>query len=120
MKLNPKSYIQHSSNFENGILNINNNSGKETIGLIAQEVYKVIPEASNKPENENIELWSMDYIRLIPVLIKGMQQQQQIIEKQEQKIEIQTQTINTLKQQTDKMKVMEQRLEKLEKLMKNK
>ena len=110
MKLKPKSYIQHSSNFENGILNINNNSGKETIGLIAQEVYEVIPEASNKPEDENKELWSMDYIRLIPVLIKGMQQQQQTIQQQKEENQLQNQTIANL----------EQRLEKLEKLMQNK
>ncbi|HHH52631.1 MAG TPA: hypothetical protein ENK91_03150, partial [Bacteroidetes bacterium] len=104
MKLVPKSYIHHSSTFEDGVLSISD-EGEHTIGLIAQEVYKIIPEAVQKPEDESKDLWSMDYEKLIPVLIKGMQQQQETIEdlKEENK---------TLKQQLQN--VME-RLDVLEK-----
>ncbi len=79
MKLVPKSYIHHSSTFEDNKLSIKDD-GEKTIGLIAQEVYKIIPEAVQKPEDENKELWSMDYEKLIPVLIKGMQEQQKEIQ----------------------------------------
>ena len=59
------------------------------IGLIAQDVEKIVPEI--------IELWrlsddcqdarSIDYPRLIPVLIEAIKEQQIIIENQNQKIE---------------------------------
>jgi hypothetical protein len=48
--------------------------GVKTIGLIAQELYEIIPEAVSKPENEATELWGIDYDKLIPVLIKAIQE----------------------------------------------
>jgi hypothetical protein len=56
------------------------NEGRHDIGLIAQEVYNIIPEAVNKPENEDKELWSISYDKLIPVLINAVKEQQQQIE----------------------------------------
>jgi len=102
MKLKPKRYFQHSSIFENNNLSIKE-EGENTIGLIAQEVYKIIPEAVQKPENESKELWSMNYEKLTPVLIKGMQEQQQqinelkeIVKAQNRKIEEQNKRIEQL------------------------
>ena len=43
--------------------------------MIAQEVAQVIPEAVEIPEDDSKDLWSMEYEKLIPVLIKGMQEQ---------------------------------------------
>lgn len=64
-------------------------SGKEKIGLIAQEVLKVIPEVvvqgSEGVEKEDgsiegaTDRLGIYYSDLIPVIIKGMQDQQQII-----------------------------------------
>lgn len=58
------------------------------IGLVAQEVQKVIPEAVDIPEDENRDLWSISYSSLIPVLVKAIQEQQKQIE--DLKREIQT------------------------------
>lgn len=75
MALEPKSYEQHSSKFDNGQLKILPDS-ENTIGFIAQEVYKIVPEAVMKPVNEDQELWGMSYEKLTPVIIKGIQEQQ--------------------------------------------
>lgn len=79
LQLQPKSYNHHNSIFtENGI-NISETNTKR-IGFIAQEVYKIIPEVVSKPENEITDLWSMSYEKLVPVLVKAIQEQQEVIE----------------------------------------
>jgi len=72
--LEPKSYIHHPQLSEDDVLQIDRSTGTETIGLIAQEVYQIIPEAVRKPDNIELELWSMDYAKLIPVLISGIKE----------------------------------------------
>ena len=86
MQLLPKSYNHYSSEFKNDEL-ILKDEYKATIGLIAQEVYEIIPEAVQKPENEGAELWGLDYEKLMPVLIKGIQEQQSEIEKLKKQID---------------------------------
>ncbi|MBI1912649.1 MAG: tail fiber domain-containing protein [Deltaproteobacteria bacterium] len=58
------------------------------IGLVAQDVHKVIPEAVTAPGDEKKALWSISYDDIIPVLIKALQEQQAQIE--QLKNEIQT------------------------------
>jgi hypothetical protein len=46
-------------------------------GLLAQDVYKVYPEAVRKGgADPDLDPWMIDYGRLTPLLIRGMQQQQ--------------------------------------------
>lgn len=72
--MTPKKYDHHTADFtEQGDLNIGEEM-EATIGLIAQEVHEIIPEAVNKPMDPNQNLWSMDYEKLIPVLIKSIQE----------------------------------------------
>lgn len=74
-QLKPVSYFQHEQDADaEGISTTE--KGENTIGLIAQEVYKLIPEAVNKPEDDSKQLWSMNYEKLIPVLIKSIQELQ--------------------------------------------
>ncbi|MBU2566282.1 tail fiber domain-containing protein [Patescibacteria group bacterium] len=73
MELKPKQYDHHSSEFEKDSIVIKNDFQHE-IGLVAQEVYLIIPEAVFKPNNEKIDLWGMDYEKLIPVTIKAIQE----------------------------------------------
>ncbi len=86
MKLKPVSYYQHNSSQTDGKLVIEN-TGAKNIGFIAQEMYNVIPEVVNMPENEENMLWSMSYEKLVPVLTKAIQEQQVIIESQGSTIE---------------------------------
>ena len=97
MALRPVSYFQHNSSFENDKLEIAE-EGSQQIGFIAQEVYKVVKTASLKPNDESKELWSMDYEKIIPVLVKGMQEQQELIETQKTQLEIQNQKIEEMYQ----------------------
>lgn len=75
MQIKPKSYTYHSNKFDNGKI-IFTKPMINSIGLIAQELYEIIPEAVYKPKDENIDLWAVDYNKLIPVLIKAIQEQQ--------------------------------------------
>ncbi len=86
LQLKPVSYFHHQSENDGNKL-IVLKEGAQDIGLIAQEVYQVIPEAVNQPENENTDLWTMSYEKLIPALIKAIQEQQEIIKKQEELIQ---------------------------------
>ncbi|QOI97907.1 MAG: tail fiber domain-containing protein [Flammeovirgaceae bacterium] len=80
MMLNPKKYVHHSSTFESGSLKLLD--GTATVGLIAQEVYPLIPEVVYKPSDETNDLWSLDYTKLVPVLIKAIHEQQALITNQ--------------------------------------
>jgi len=79
MQLNPQSYYHHSTESKANTIDIKQEGSME-IGLIAQEVYELIPEAVNRPANEETDLWSLSYDKLIPVLVKAIQEQQQQID----------------------------------------
>ena len=72
----------------------NSDSGETYFGLIAQELKEIFPNTvivSSQPNSavgEIQDLHSVSYIDLIPVLIKGMQEQQIQIEQQKQQIEM--------------------------------
>jgi len=83
MQIKPKSYLYKSSTFKNGRLEIVGPS-EQDIGFIAQELYNIIPEMVYKPEDESLDLWSVNYDKMTPVLVKAIQEQQQIIENQQQ------------------------------------
>ena len=59
--------------------------GKHDIGLIAEEVGKVIPEIVAYEDN-GIDAKSVDYARIVAVLIEGMKEQQQQISRQQNSI----------------------------------
>jgi len=85
LKLKPCSYIQHPQASEESCMATDRSAGTETIGLIAQEVWEVIPEAVMKPDDEAEELWGMDYDKLVPVLINGIRElaeQQKILQQE--------------------------------------
>jgi hypothetical protein len=50
-------------------------------GIIAQDLYEIMPRAVTKgDDNEEVEtVWSVDYSKLVPMLIKAHQEQQAII-----------------------------------------
>lgn len=82
MALKPVTYNFSNINYSPGtsLHILNNSSGKNELGLLAQEVYKLFPETVSKPEDETRELWAIDYSKLTVILIKAIQEQQQEIE----------------------------------------
>jgi hypothetical protein len=107
-KLHPKQYqYRQDGNFK--LMNLPTGN---RYGLIADDVEKVLPNlvkeskfntrdvqpqefinpkerSTNKPlvKNEEIDYKALNYTELIPIMIKGMQEQQAVIEKQQQQID---------------------------------
>lgn len=85
MQLAPKSYVQHNSNNQDGRLKIEP-TGTKSIGFLAQDLQKVIPEIVTVPKDESKQLWSVDYTRIIPVMVQAIQDQQAIIDAQKSEL----------------------------------
>ena len=84
--LSPKTYFQHNSEFESGNLIINK-KGVNDIGFLAQEVLHIIPEIVSIPQDENKDLWGLNYEKLTPILVKAIQEQQEIIDNLKKQME---------------------------------
>ncbi|MCF8217914.1 MAG: tail fiber domain-containing protein [Bacteroidales bacterium] len=93
---------------------------KQQTGLVAQEVKDIIPQIvkdfeieynsdTETYEKKETEYLSIDYISLVPVLINGIQEQQETIKSQKHKID----------QLENKVDSMEERLNRLEKMVNN-
>ncbi len=117
MQLQPKSYFHHNSETnEDGTFTMIGSHKTYTFGFIAQELNQVIPEAVYVPEDESKNLWAIDYEKLIPVLTKAVQEQQQEIEtlKAENKmIRTQDSRMKSLETENANLKARLGRLEKL-------
>jgi hypothetical protein len=84
LQLNPVSYNQYDSEIIGDEI-VLKETYKSTIGLIAQEVNDLIPEAVGV--GNDTELWGLDYDKIIPVLIKAIQEQQTQIEELKSRVE---------------------------------
>ena len=76
LRLEPKRYVRTNSvteakTVEKESQETEEKEGASQIGLIAQEVYEVVPEAVAMP-NEVRETWALSYSSLIPVLVKAI------------------------------------------------
>jgi hypothetical protein len=91
------------------------NQKDKSIGLIAQDVQKIIKEVVHA-DSDNEKTLSISYTELIPVLIKALQEQQEIINKQNSKIESLTAEFN---QKDETFKTFDQRLKQMEAIMKS-
>jgi polyhydroxyalkanoate synthesis regulator phasin len=58
-------------------------------GFLAQDLLRLYPQAvQTGGENEKTNPWMVDYSKLTPLLVKSVQQQQELIEKQKNEIDI--------------------------------
>lgn len=59
---------------------ISDEAKTRTTGFIAQDLYKVYPEAVSKGnEDVKVKAWMVDYSKLTPLLVKAVQDQQKEI-----------------------------------------
>jgi trimeric autotransporter adhesin len=79
--------------------------GKIRLGLIAQDVEKVINEVVDKG-NDPSQTLGINYSELVPVLIKGIQEQQRQIESVRQENSELKSELNSLKQEIEEIKTM--------------
>lgn len=108
LKMTPKSYVQYNSTFENNQLVLDMQQGQKDIGFIAQELYKILPEVVQKPKDENKELWSVNYEKIVPVTVKAIQELNRKIEQLEAEN-------NLLKKQLYRLDALEAKINKLTK-----
>lgn len=79
--------------------NFKNDPNKtKTTGFLAQELFKVYPDAVSKPATED-GIWQVDYGRITPLLVKAIQDQQQ--------------QINALKEENEQLKIKSKEIEAL-------
>ncbi len=93
IKVEPVSYHYRTEDFPE-----KNFTKKETFGFIAQDIVEIFPELVH--ENRNGYL-SVNYTALIPVLVQGFKEQQQIIEQQVDDIELLKQQVQALMAKSD-------------------
>ena len=87
-------------------------NGKHDVGLIAEEVGEIIPEVVEYEEN-GVDAKSVDYARLVAVLIEAVKEQQKMIEKlQDEK----TSTTAELKQTKQALQNVQARLAEVDNL----
>ena len=108
----------------------NNPNTDKKLGLIAQDLYRVIPEVvsthesladgNNRSKTKRVEANRMGvyYSDLIPVLIKAIQEQQTIIDTQNSKLTNQDLKINNLTAEIGQFSAIEQRVKQLENALK--
>jgi hypothetical protein len=106
LQLQPKSYNWKTRESE-----------YKSLGLIAQELQPIIKELVYVTD-EDTQMLSVNYTELIPILIKAMQEQQEIIDTQSKTIFTQDSKINTLTTELDQLKTLDARVEQLEALLK--
>ncbi|NTV83769.1 MAG: hypothetical protein HGA23_05645, partial [Bacteroidales bacterium] len=94
MKLEPIAYFHHNSTIKNKEIIIEN-EGVNDIGFVAEDIYLLIPEVVTKPEDESKALWGMSYEKLVPVLVKAIQEQQELILSLEERIEEMERKVNS-------------------------
>ena len=89
LKLQPMRFVwvDWTMDQETGGIEINEATGETDFGLIAQDVYEIMPEAVKKPEDESTEYWGLAYDKLIAVLAKAIQEQQAQIEELKKEIQ---------------------------------
>jgi len=110
MAMRPVSYDFHTGRtLKDGVVTFTaKDKPVKSMGFLAQELAKVVPEAVKVPKDANNELYSVTYTTLIPVLTKAIQEQQAQIEALKAKNE-QLEAVNKVTVQLmERVKQMEQ------------
>lgn len=85
MQLNPVSYDLHSNKaIKNGaVVTTGNDRTIKSVGFLAQELQKVLPEAVIVPKDPANDLYSVSYATVVPLLTKAIQELNTKVEKLE-------------------------------------
>ena len=86
-RLRPKRYLLHTGQlFGNGRAVLDADP-IPTVGLIAQETVPAVPEAVYPPVDDAKDFWLLVYTRLVPVLVRAVQEQQADLQSKESRIQ---------------------------------
>jgi len=86
----------------------------KTIGFLAQELAKVVPEAVIIPKDPANELYNVSYATVVPVLTKAIQEQQAEIEQLKAALAVSKADNAALKADVSKISALAERMLKLE------
>jgi hypothetical protein len=130
MALKPMEYDFHlGKSVKRGIVDLEEEKSHQ-LGFIAQDAYRIVPEAVEKPKDEATDLYRMNYAGLVPVLVSAVQElkhlqdetvaaQQAKITQQETKIASLEAELASLKEANGKLAAIASKLETLEKAVNN-
>jgi hypothetical protein len=116
MAMRPVSYDFHSGRtIKNGVVKFTENDRVvKTIGFLAQELAKVVPEAVIIPKDPANELYNVSYATVVPVLTKAIQEQQAEIEQLKAALAVSKADNAALKADVSKISALAERMLKLE------
>lgn len=103
-RLRPKRFLLHTGHLDARGRAILDPDPVPSLGFIAQEVGSVVPEAVYRPEDEAKEFWMMDYTKLVPVLVRAVQEQQSDLQSQSSRIQSLESQISGLEAEIAKLK----------------
>lgn len=86
-RLKPKRFLLHTGSLDAQGRAVLDPGPIPSMGLIAQETLPVVPEAVYRPEDDRREFWMIDYERLVPLLVRSIQEQQVEIRAQATRIQ---------------------------------
>ena len=103
-RLRPKRYLLHTGQlFGNGRVVLDADP-IPTVGLIAQETVPAVPEAVYPPVDDAKDFWLLDYTRLVPVLVRAVQEQQADLQSKESRIHSLENQLGNLEAELAKLK----------------
>ena len=116
MAMRPVSYDFHSGRtIKDGVVKFTENDQVvKTIGFLAQELAKVVPEAVIIPKDPSNELYNVSYATVIPVLTKAIQEQQAEIEQLKAALAVSKADNAALKADVSKISALAERMQQLE------
>ena len=91
---------EEKTSYETQIEKYREECDKQEIGLIAQDVQKIIPEVVGKDSDGYL---TINYQKLVPVLINGIKEQQDMILKQQEIIEKQQAQLDSILKRLEKL-----------------
>jgi hypothetical protein len=87
LQLRPRAFVEYPAWWEpDGTLRLGTN-GISSIGLLGEEVKEVIPEAARRPLAPEFNFWQVDYTKLVPVLVRAIQEQQEQLRARTEEVE---------------------------------
>lgn len=116
MAMRPVSYDFHSGRtIKDGVVKFTENDQVvKTIGFLAQELAKVVPEAVIIPKDPSNELYNVSYATVVPVLTKAIQEQQAEIEQLKAALAVSKADNAALKADVSKISALAERMQQLE------
>jgi hypothetical protein len=104
LQLRPRAFVEYPAWWEpNGTLRLGTN-GTSSIGLLGEEVKEVIPEAARRPLAPEFNFWQVDYTKLVPVLVRAIQEQQEQLRARTEEVEALRRELAELQRQLDDLR----------------